>query len=326
MVSFGRVFANALAVRGPIKFGADGPVLIEGSGFPASGTAGDGAGHAPVGSIYMDVTRGTLWFNDGSQASPYWQPISYDQPEMWGVHTDFRDQVGKAVADTAAEAVLAGSGLRVFGQGIAETDSGLVAQAAAEGGIVGRMTATNQDGHLVAIGMDGGIYQPDQHGMAIVEAELAHVSAITLRAQGIGFVGTAADALDPPVTGDTVTSTLVQDDAGGMFFDADFTDADRIYAFHNKSNEAASQDATAGGRDTSTNIPAAGTYQLQRVEVEPSGSAVIMRCFLDKVLVATIDDALDEDEEASPVLWLESTSTAVKSMDVRRFAAIMGRA
>lgn len=287
------------------------------AGAPTSGTSGSFAGVCEPGDLLSDVSNGVLFVNEGTRASPYWTPCGYDQAPLFGVHTDFRDQAGKAVADTAASAVVPGSGLRVFGQGVAETDSGLVVQTAAEGGSEARLTATNEDGHLIAIGMDAGVMQPDQHQLLVVDTELSHVSAITLRAMGLGFVGTAADALDPPVTGGTVTTTLVQDDAAGVFFDVGFTDADRLYAFHNKSNEAANQDATDGGRDTGVDIPAAGTYCRLRVEIDVAGNMLV---FKDKVQVASIEDALDADEECSPVLWLESTSTATKSMDVRRFA------
>lgn len=300
---------------GRIDFSALG--AWQNAGPPSSGTSGTGAGVVETGDLLMDTSYGVLYHNEGTRASPYWTPVGYDQARLFGVYTDFRDQVGEALTDTDAEFIVPGSGLRIFGEGIEVNDSGLAVQTAAEGGNVGRMTTTDEDGHTIAIGMEAGVMQPDQHQILVVEAELAHVSAITLRAQGIGFFGAAADAFVPPVTGATVTTTLVQDDCAGVFFDVGFTDADRLYAFHNKSDAAANQDATAAGRDTGVNIEAAGTYQRLRVEINAGGDMLV---FKNKVQVASIADALDADEECTPVLWLESTSTAVKSMDVRRFA------
>lgn len=286
------------------------------AGAPSSGTSGTLAGYAEAGAMLWDTTNGVLFVNENTRPSPYWTPVSLDQRALFGVWTDFRDQVGKAIADTAAEAVLAGSGLRVFGQGIAEVDSGLVVQTAGEGGSVGRFTTTDEDAHTIALGMEAGVMQPDQHDLLVVDVELTNVSAITLRSMFVGFLGLAADALDPAVTGATTTATLVQDDLAGVFFDVGLTDGDRLFGVHNKSNEAATQDLTADG-DTSTDIAAAGTYQRFRVEINSGGDMLV---FVDKTQVYSKVDALDADEECSPVVYLESTSTATKSMDVRRFA------
>ncbi len=315
---------RALAVRGPIRFGSGGDVnLIQGSGFPASGTAGDGAGHAGPGSLYQDRTRGTLWFNDGTRTSPYWQPVSYDQPEMWGVHTDFRDTVGVAIAGSSENVIIAGSGLRVFGDGTDQNDSGLVVQSIAEGGYVGRIIAGASDDELIAIGMEALCWQADQHGMGIVEARVRHLSNITNRSSAIGFIGLAADGLVAPVTGATTVATLVQNDLALLHFSTEYGDPNRYYAARNRVGD---DNATMTAVDTSVDVTASGSWQLLRVEAEPVGTAVIFRCFLDKVLVATLDDALDEDQEHSPVLYLESNSSATKSMDVSRFAFMSGRA
>lgn len=283
-------------------------------GAPSSGTSGTLAGECEPGGWLFDTLNGVMFINEGTKVSPYYTPLGYDQAPLFGVHTDFRDQAGKAVANTDAEAVIPGSGLRVFGQGIAETDSGLVAQTAGEGGIVARLTTTDEASHVAAIGMDAGVMQPDQHQLLVVDVEFTNVTAITLRNVFVGFVGTAADALDPPVTGATTTATLVQDDLALMHFDVGYTDGDRWYVAYNKSNA----NATMTPDDTSTNVPAAGTYQRLRVEIAEDGDATF---FLDKVQVEYEAIALDVDEECSPVFGVESTSAAVKSVDIKRFAA-----
>lgn len=287
------------------------------AGAPSSGTSGTLAGIAEAGATLWDTTNAVQFVNEGTRTSPYWTPVTLDQRGLFGVWTDFRDQAGKAIADTAAEAILAGSGLRVFGQGVAETDSGLVVQTAGEGGSAGRMTTTDEDAHTIAIGTEAGVMQPDQHQLLVVDVELTHVSAITNRAMFVGFLGTAADALDPAVTGATTTATLVQDDLAGVFFDVGLTDADRLYGVHNKSDEAATQNLAVDG-DTGTDIAAAGTFQRFRVEINSGGDMLV---FVNKTQVYSRTDALDADEECSPVLYMESTSTATKSLDVRRFAA-----
>lgn len=286
------------------------------AGAPSSGTSGTYAGVAAAGALLHDTNKGVLFINEGTSLSPYWTPTTFDQRPLWGVRTDNRAQLGKAVADTAAEAILADSGLRVFGQGIAETDSGYVAQTAGEGGIVGRLTTTDEVAHLAAIGTEAGVMQPDQHQLLVVEAELTNVSAITARALFLGFLGTAADALDPAVTGATTVATLVQDDLAGVWFDTGLTDTTGLYAVHNKSDEAATQNLALDG-DTGTDIAAAGTYQRLRVEITAAGA---MTVFVDKVQVYSRAACLDADEEVSPVLYVGSNATATKSIDVRYFA------
>jgi len=257
-----------------------------------------------------------LFTNEGTQLSPYWTPAGFDQAPLFAVHTDFRDRAGKTVADAGAVAFLAGSGLRVFGQGIAETDSGLVVQAAGEGGAPARLTTTNEVAHTAAIGMAAGVFQPDQHQLLAIDAELSNVAAITERAMFIGFLGLAADALDPAVTGATTIATLVQDDLAGLWFDTGLTDGDRLFGVHNKSNAAATQDLAVDG-DTSVDIAAAGTFQRLRVEINAAGDMV---AFVDQAQVCSRAAALDDDEECSPVLYLESNAASTKSIDIRRFA------
>lgn len=286
-------------------------------GPPSSGTSGTLAGYVIPNGELWDRTNGVLYVNEGTTLSPYWTPVGYDQAALFGVHTDWRDGAAMAVSDTSGGLKVPGSGVRIFGQGSAEVDSGVVVQTAGEGGILGRMTTTNEAAHLIALGMDAGVMQPDQHQLMVIDVEFTNVSAITDRAMFCGFLGTAADALDPAVTGATTVATLVQDDLAGLWFDSGLTDADRIYGVHNKSNAAATQDLTADG-DTSTDIAAAGTYQRLRVEIAADGD---MTCFVDKVQVYSQAIALDVDEECSPVFYLESNAAAIKTADVRRFAA-----
>lgn len=287
------------------------------AGAPKSGTAGTYAGIAQVGAFLWDSVHGVMFQNEGTMASPYWMPSNLDSPGMFGVFGDWRDGVGMPIADTSGGLKVPGSGVRIFGQGSADTDSGAVPQTAGEGGIKVRLTTTNEVAHLVALGMDAGVMQPDQHSMLVVEAIITHISAITDRAAFIGFIGLAADALDPPVTGATTVATLVQDDLAGLHFDSGYDDTDRLYGVHNKSNEAATQDLTVDG-DTATDVPAAATSQRLRVEIDADGT---MRCFADKVLIYTNAESLDVDEEVSPVLYLESNAVAIKSADVDWFAS-----
>jgi hypothetical protein len=295
-------------------------VVLKSATAPLSGTSGTGAGTwAAPGALLRCTATGVLYFNEGSLASPYWTPTNYGQFGLLAFATDFRAGLGKAVADTAASATIAdGTGIRVHGQGIAETDSGLTV-AFAEGGAVASLITTDEDAHLAALSQPGTspIYQPDTHGPLVIDADVAMSSAITLRRFFIGFLGTLADALDPPATGATTTITLVQDDLAGLYFDAGLTAAARLFAPHNKSDEAASIATTATGVDTGSDFPAAGTYVRLRVEISAAG---VMTCFVNKAQVSQIAASLDVDEEVAPSLLVGSTSAATKTMLVKRVA------
>lgn len=292
---------------------------MAGDGPPVSGTTlASGYLVAGNGSLYQDTANGVTYVNEGDATNLYWTPIDFLANELLAWRTDFRDGVGKAVSDTAATVTLVGSGIRVFGQGIAETDSGLTV-AIGEGGPIASLITTDEDEHLAALGV--GIttsvpYQPDTHGPLTVDALIAMSSAITLRSLFIGFLGTVADALDPPATCSGTTITMVQDDMAGMIFDAELTDADGIFAPHNKSDEAASIETTAC--DCESTFPAAGTYVRLRVVIDEDGA---MQCFVNKVLVFSVAAALDVDEECAPVLLIRSTSAATKTMLVKYFQA-----
>ncbi len=287
------------------------------AGPPRSGTsAGSFAGDAEPGDLLVNKSNGVVYVNEGSKASPYWTPAGYDQAPLFGVHADFRDRVGVAVAGTTMGVIIAGSGLRVFGQGAADTDSGLVVQAAAEGGSVARLTTTDEISHLIALGMEAGVMQPDQHGQLVIDVEFTNVAAITLREMFLGFLGSAADALNPMATYATTVVTFVEIDVGGLTFSVSLNDGDRLWGVHDKNGAAVTQDLTAIG-DTSVDIAAAGTYQRMRVEIFSDGD---MTAFVDKAEVYHRALAVDADEEFSPVFYLGATEGVIKTVDVRRIA------
>ncbi len=284
-------------------------------GPPTSGLNGTYAKEAEAGSYLWDTTNNAMFVNEGTLLSPYWTPIGYDQAPLFGAHSDWRDGVGVAVAGADADVIIAGSGVRVFGQGGAENDSGAVTQTATEGGKVMRLTTTDEDLHTICLGLEAGVMQPDQHKLLVIDVELTMVTDILNNSIFIGFLGTAADVLVVPATGATTVATLVQDDMAGLFMSTGFTDADAFYGVHNKSNAAATM--PAGVLDPLTNLAAAGTFQRFRVEIAADGD---MTCFIDKVEVYSEAIALDVDEECSPVMLLESNAMAIKTMDVKRIA------
>jgi hypothetical protein len=305
-------------------------MMFRGEGGPNSGTTGTGFGVVPPGAFYQDRNTGTLYVNEGTKASPYWTPVSFSQPNLLGVYEDFRGPAVKAIADTTT-GLNAASGIRTFGQGIAETDSGCVKGTDVEGSHVGNMRTTNEDEHVVALGMGTSVavLQPDTHGPLVVDVLWSQLTNILTRRIFVGFTGEAADAMDPVATGATTVITFSSggttgDDMAGIFMDANMTDADALYLAHNKSNAAATIATTATGVDLSTNLAAAATYQRMRVEVDLLGN---VRAFVDKTQVALITTALDVDEELLPVVALMVESgTTIMQATVKQFSCWGNRA
>jgi hypothetical protein len=276
----------------------------------------------PTPANAASVLSSNLFVNEGTAANPYLTPVSIGTGPIWGVESDWRDGVGVAIAGSTMSVTLAGSGIRVFGDGHADDDSGAVAQTAGEGGTVMRLTTTNEAAHMIALGMAAGVMQPDQHELMVVDVEFTNITAITDRSMYVGFIGTAADALVQPVTLATTVATLVQDDLAGVVFDTAATDVDRWYGVSNALNAAATQDLALNG-NTGVNVPAAATYQRVRVEIDSAGA---MEVFINKASVYTKAAAVSVSEELSPVFYLCSNAADIKTCDVRRFSAWAYRA
>ncbi len=298
---------------------------LSGAGVPKSGTAGTGAGGLAV--TYFDTTGQMLYVNEGTSASPYWSPVW--MPGLFntiGVREDFRGGVLSLmpIAGNAMSAYM-DSGARIFGDGHADSDSGVIPAApSGEGGRAhGIFTTTNEDLHTINIGGPTVSYQPDQHGRAIIDCEFATITDLTNRSHFVGFVGGAIDAMVAPATIASTTITNVLPDLVGMVMDASATDADGLFVTDNAANGNATVGTADAGRDLSSPL-VAGTFKRLRVEVDVDGA---FRCFEAKLLVYTGSAAdVAINQELSPILQLEAAEAAViKTMHVRSYMHIWNR-
>ena len=57
-----------------------------------------------------------------------------------------------------------------------------------------------------------------------------------------------------------------------------------------------------------------------------TGTVVKMVAFIDKVQIGSIADALDEDEECTPVIYIVTENAVVEALSIRRFATWAMRA
>jgi hypothetical protein len=269
------------------------------------------------------VTTGTIYL---CTATAEFQPLSasLSGKKFQGVFEDFANPgvTGNwlAITDTNTS-YNSNKGVTVFGQGLAETDSG-VAVAYGVGGPVATVTATDEASHLTALGMGGTSttesWDPATYGPMVVEATVAASSALTNKAIFIGFIGTQVEALDPCVTGSTTTITLVQDDVHGILMDASLTDAAGLMMVYNKADAAASIATTATGVDTGVDMPTAGTYCVLKVQIDADGT---MTCYKDGVQIGQRRASASTTVKLNPVLYVESRTTATQAILVKSFAA-----
>ncbi len=314
-----------------IRAGGNGVRVFSGEGFPKSGTyAAGGTGFdaqgngAPPHSIYIDESTGVQFYNGGSITTPYWTPVGYTQRNLFGWYTDFRDGQGKAVSDTAASATIAGSGLRIHGQSIPDTDAGLTVAHSFDGSVASLITG-NEDPDVAAVSFGTGttnLFKPSANGTIVIDAHVAQSAAITARSCFVGFCSSAADALAQPVTGATVTLSFAAtsgDDIAGLFFGTDLTVGNKWMAPYVTGDAAATQLVAATGVATDVTVAAAGTYQRLRTEIDANGA---VRNFIDKVMVSNYAAAtMTPGSTVHPVIVLAALDTSNVTMLIKSFAA-----
>ena len=207
----------------------------------------------------------------------------------------------KAIANTDTEAISAG-GARLFGQGIAETDSGMINTTGAP---YFSMVTTNETAHTIAIGTDV-VLQPDTQGPVRMYGRFS-LPDLSEMSFFFGFCGSAAAALDPRVTGSGTTLTLVDDDLVGLLMDSGLTDADGLFLAYNKSNDAASIATTADDVDPSFTIVVSTVYYIA-MELDKLGNVAWAIQTADGGVAATGSRAaaLDADEEHAGVFYIQS--------------------
>lgn len=301
--------------------------LLAGAAMPKSGTSGTFKTSA-AGSVYFAKNTQTLFVNEGSAGAPYWTPVNFSQRGLYAFYTDFRDGVGKAVSDTAATVTVAGSGLRIHGSSIADTDAGLTIAQSVAGAVASLVTGNeNPDAAVLSFGNDTtALFKPSTSETLVVDANVAQSSAITSRSFFFGFLGSAADAIAAPITGSGTTISFAgtySDEIHGLCFSSALTDADGWFAVHDTANTNASIATTATGVDPSITKAAGNVYERLRVEVDADGA---VRCFINKVQVASFAAATATPTTAlHPVIVQNTLTTANATALVKSFGAWAAR-
>jgi hypothetical protein len=306
-------------------------VVLPISGFPVSGTAGTGAGvYAAPGCLIRDTGSGVIFVNEGTLASPYWTPVSFNQQGLVGLNTDWNGASGRAGSATTDNSIDT-NGVKYFGQGIEVNDADTAMTVSYPiGGPLLTFGTTNEANHSSSLGLGGtaGLWKPGTNGTMVVDIVFTAITDILTRAFILGFQGDAngaqEEALDPILTGSTTTLTFsavgsAGDNLAGLIMDSRLTAASSLFAFFHKADAAASQTTTAAACDVASTIPAAATYCRLRVEIDSLGN---MYCFKDKALIATKALALTAATAHKPVFQMvNTTTTASLQCGIRRFGA-----
>ena len=237
-----------------------------------------------------------------------------------GIVEIFEDFVGAEwiVANTAASGQI--GSLRVIGDGIAETDSGVVNLESDGMSGVAQLTTTNEDKHACGISTPI-MWDVALMGTLVLEARV-RLPAEANRAVFIGFSDVNSDDLsleDDLIHGNGTTTTLTASDLVGFHYSSEYTNADAWHTAYNG--------GTSTGETTSTSIECtgedavAGDFQVFRVELAPNGTAFF---YIDgkpagnsaSVKASGISGAVSTSVDLAAMVVVESKTTTALTLDV----------
>ena len=189
-------------------------------------------------------------------------------------------------------------------------DSGVVALGVASGAV--RLTGTNVDNKGLALTTDL-VFSVPLNGTLIVEARI-QLQALTARNIFVGFCGTLADDVAPPlVDSNSTTHTLTATDLVGLNFNSIYTGTQLFWHTVHNGGTLAGKTATS---DTLTSVaPVAGEWQVLRVEIDTSGT---VEYWIDGNKLATIKNAatVTATDMLAVIVGCWGTTTTITDVDV----------
>ncbi len=214
------------------------------------------------------------------------------------------------VAGTDAGAVPFGD-FSIVGQGIAETDSGIVGLTSDGLAGIGQFTTTDEDVHCMGIQTSMAF---DVGKMAPIVAECrVRFEAITTGEFFFGFSDVCTDLaiIEGAIFhGNTTTITNTASDGCGFLLSSELTNSDEWHYVYNGGTTTAQTVSTSA--ELSTDV-VAGDFQILRLEIDPNGT---VRWYIDGVLKMTVAGAVSTSTDLCMNCLVESKTTAVKTADV----------
>ena len=225
----------------------------------------------------------------------------------------FEDFIGgeDIVANTAATRTFGTAGLRVIGQGVAETDSGIVLLESDGLNGVGRLTTTNEDAHSIGL-TTATMFDVGKMGTIVLEARVQFENLDTKEFYfGLTDVNADATILEGgTLVGNGTTMTLAASDLCGFYLSSELTDDEDFHAVFNG--------GTTTGETVSTSLDldddaVAGEWDVLRLEVGNNGTA---RWFVNGVLKKTQAGAVSTSTDLAALLMVATYGAAIETVDV----------
>ena len=209
------------------------------------------------------------------------------------------------IAETAASGSV-GSFFRVVGQGVADTDAGIVVNEADPNlGGVGRLTSPNASDND-AIGLvTSTMFDVGLMGTIVAECRVQFADLDT-KEFFFGFSDLNSDTHSMEgvlIHGATTTLTLSASDLVGFLLSSELSDDEDWHCVYNG--------GTTTGETTSTSVDAnddavAAEWQILKLELAPNGT---VRWYIDEVLIQTTKGAVSTTTDLAFNLMLEIKGT-----------------
>ena len=191
---------------------------------------------------------------------------------------------------------------------LAENDTGVVRVDAVSGAV--RVSANDEDGKGVAL-TTGLNFQPTLNAPMIVEARV-NMRALTTRNIFVGFCGTIADDIAPPLTSATTTHTLTASHLAGIHMDSGLTAGTTWHSVYN----GGTRTGQTNSDETITSpvvLPVAGEYDVLRVEVFANGTVEYL---INGNRVDKITNAVSTTTLQAAMVGCWGTTSTVADIDV----------
>ena len=225
----------------------------------------------------------------------------------------FEDFIGldQPVASTTAPPVNYGQYFTIVGQGLADTDSGLVILDADGVNGVAQLTATNEAEHAIGL-QSASMFSADVNGTIVMEVRLRNPALVT-RQVFVGFSDVVTDLAileGAIIKGTATTLTLTASDLVGFLLASELTDTADWHMVYNG--------GTTTGVTVSTSLDAdadavAGEFQILRLEIDNNGTA---RWYIDGVLKQTVAGAASTTVDMAAQVICEEKDTGNASIDL----------
>lgn len=281
-----------------------------------------GKGVAGKGCLCTALDTGLLYVNTGTIDSPVWAASARDigdTANIWAAR--FQTDQAVPLSDNQPTVTLS-SGIRIFGNGLADNDSGMTVAITPEGSIGTLVTSANAGETIAAgVGTTGTLpYKPAINGPISIQAVVQMVTDHLNRKFFIGFLGNPIDAILAPETFSAGNFTLNQSNLAGLVTDTGVGTTRDLYALSNKVNATPVISALSALTPAAFPVTNPSVWTKLKVVVDVDGTATF---YVDDVLVKTIPNALDPNVPVAPVLLLGNTlNGAVRMMNVKQFICL----